>query len=215
MSRTRVKICGFTQADDVAAAVTAGVDAVGFITGVPVDTPREISTQTARDLITDVPPFVTSVVVTMPDTPDEAVDLVTTTAADAVQVHGTLTPAEIDTVRDGVDSPVIAAVDIEDTRIGAYADTADAVLVDSTGEDGGGGTGRTHDWTRSRTLRESVDVPLILAGGLTPQNVSDAVGTVDPFGVDTASGVEERGGEKDHDAVAQFTARAQQAVREA
>jgi len=108
---------------------------------------------------------------------------------------------------------VIAAVDVDEDAIEAYAAAASALLVDSTDADGGGGTGRTHDWDRSRELRESIETPLILAGGLTPKNVTEAVETVEPFAVDTASGVEQTGGEKDHDAVEQFTRRAQQAVR--
>jgi phosphoribosylanthranilate isomerase len=90
----------------------------------------------------------------------------------------------------------------------AYAEVANAVLVDSTDEDGAGGTGETHDWERTRDIRAGIETPLILAGGLTPENVAEAVETVDPFGVDTASGVERAGGEKDHDAVAAFVDRA-------
>lgn len=215
MSRTRVKICGLTRATDTAAAVEAGADAVGFITGVPVDTPREITAEEARDLVATVPPFVTSVVVTMPETPADALDLSEQTGADAIQIHGTLSPGEIEALQKRVDIPVIAAVDVDDPEIEAYATVADAVLVDSTDEDGGGGTGQTHDWTESREIRAAIETPLILAGGLTPENVSEAVATVDPFGVDTASGVETSGGRKDHDAVRQFATRAQRAVSEA
>lgn len=215
MSGTRVKICGITREPDRECAVRAGADAVGFITDVPVETPREIPPERAGDLVSGVPPFVTSVLVTMPGTPAEAVELSERTGADAIQVHGTLTPEEVETLGERVDIPVIAAVDGGETAIEAYAEAASALLVDSTGEDGGGGTGRTHDWDRSRELREEISTPLILAGGLTPENVAGAVERVDPFAVDTASGVERTGGQKDPEAVERFVRRAEGAVRKA
>ncbi|MFC6721693.1 phosphoribosylanthranilate isomerase [Halobacteriaceae bacterium SHR40] len=213
MSSTRVKICGITSAEDRDCAVQAGADAVGFISQVPVDSPREITPEQVSELVAGVPPFVTSVLVTMPDTVEAAVDLGEQTRADAIQIHGTLTPEEIEELQERISIPVIVAVDIDEEAIEAYADAASALLVDSTDADGGGGTGRTHDWGRSRELHESIDSPLILAGGLTPENVAEAVGTVEPFAVDTASGVEQSGGVKDHDAVEQFTRRAQRAVK--
>ena len=203
----RVKICGLTSEADRGAAIDAGADAVGFITGVPVDSPRAISADTAAKLVEGVPPFVTSVLVTMPASVQEAVDLQATVGADAVQVHGTLSPQKLGGLSARLDVPVIAAIDLTDD-IDAYAEVADAVLVDSTDEEGAGGTGETHDWERTRDIRAGIETPLILAGGLTPENVAEAVETVDPFGVDTASGVERAGGEKDHDAVAAFVDRA-------
>jgi phosphoribosylanthranilate isomerase len=203
----RVKICGLTNDADRDAAVAAGVDAVGVISDVPVDSPREVDTETAATLVEGVPPLVTSVLVTMPASVQSAVDLQAAVGADAVQVHGTLSPQKLGGLRARVDVSVIAAVDLTDD-VAAYAEVADAVLVDSTGEDGGGGTGETHDWTATRTLREQIETPLILAGGLTPENVETAIEAVDPFAVDTASGVERTGGQKDDDAMAAFVTRA-------
>jgi len=207
MSTTRVKICGLTTAADRDAAVTAGADAVGFISGVPVDTPRDVSPSAAAELVAGVPPFVTSVLVTMPASVQDAVDLQRTVGANAVQIHGTLSPEKLGGLRARVDVPVVAVIDLADD-VEAYADVADAVLVDSTGEGGGGGTGQTHDWEQTREIRERIETPLILAGGLSPQNVAAGIETVDPFGVDTASGVEHASGEKDHDAVTAFVERA-------
>ncbi|MXR52280.1 phosphoribosylanthranilate isomerase [Halovenus sp. WSH3] len=203
----RVKICGLTSAADRDAAVRAGADAVGFITGVPVDTPRELSPSEAERLAGGVPPLVTSVLVTMPDSVQDAVNLQAEVGADAIQIHGTLPPEKVGGLRARVDAPVVAAVDLS-ADIEEYAAAADAVLVDSTDEEGGGGTGETHDWERTRAVRERIETPLILAGGLTPENVEAAIDAVDPFAVDTASGVERTGGEKDTDAVAAFVDRA-------
>ncbi|WP_435197155.1 phosphoribosylanthranilate isomerase [Natronomonas sp. EA1] len=198
---TRAKVCGLTREADVRAAVDAGADALGFIVDVPVDTPREISREQARSLIADVPPFVSTVAVTMPDAPEAALAVARETGADAIQLH-TLPPADCAALRDAFAGPVIRAVDHEEAE--SFADAVDAVLVDSVDEAGAGGTGETHDWDRTRELVDRLSVPVVLAGGLTPENVTAAVETVDPYAVDVASGVERTGGEKDHDAVRAF-----------
>jgi len=209
MTRTRVKICGLTSATDRDAAIDAGADAVGFISGVAVDTPREVAPRTAAELVAGVPPFVTSVLVTMPDSVQEAVDLQAQVRADAIQIHGSLSPGKLGGLAERTDAGVIAGVDVDEPQLRAYAEAADALLVDSADESGGGGTGRTHDWTRTREVVAAYDTPVVLAGGLTPENVAEAVETAAPFGVDTASGVEQAGGVKDHDAVERFVAAAQ------
>ncbi|MFC7077496.1 phosphoribosylanthranilate isomerase [Haloarcula halophila] len=205
---TRVKICGVTSAEDREAVVAAGADAVGVIHGVPVETPREVDEGTAERLVGGVPPFVTSVLVTMPATVQEAVRRVDAVEPDTVQVHEGLSPTELGALRRRIAQQVVAVVDAAADDLGAYAAQADALLVDSVDESGAGGTGETHDWERTRDLVASLDVPVVLAGGLTPENVAEAVETVRPFAVDVASGVEERGGVKNHDAVSRFVANA-------
>ena len=207
---TRVKLCGITSEDDRDAAVAAGADAVGFIVDVTVETPREVTVEAAADLVDGLPPFVSSVLVTMPDSVEDALALQQAVRADAIQVHGTLTPEYVGGLRARADATVLAAV-APDDDVAAYADHADALLVDSVDEDGGGGTGETHDWERTRGIVSSVDVPVVLAGGLTPDNVAEAVETVGPYAVDTASGVESASGVKDADAMEQFVARARAA----
>lgn len=208
---TRVKVCGVTNADDRDAVVAAGADAVGVISGVSVDTPREVDQQTAVELVAGVPPLATSVLVTMPEAVQEAVRLVDAVRPDVVQVHAGLDPEELGALGRRVDAKVVAAVDAEQSDVAQFAEQADALLVDSVDADGGGGTGETHDWNRTRELVADLDVPVILAGGLTPDNVAEAVEAVDPFAVDVASGVESEGGVKDHEAVERFVARARAA----
>ena len=212
---TRAKVCGITREADLDAAVDADADALGFTADVTVDTPREIDLERAADLVAAVPPFVTSVLVTMPETVERAIEVVETVAPDAVQLHGALDPDEVAAVGSEIPSKVLAAVDAEDSAIEAYATAADALLVDSVDEQGGGGTGETHDWERTRDLVTDLDVPVVLAGGLTPANVAEAVETVRPFAVDVASGVERDGGVKDHEAVRAFVERATRARVEA
>ena len=199
---TRVKICGLTREADVDAAVAAGADAVGLIAGVTVDTPRDVTLDRAATLAESVPPFVTTVLVTMPADAAEARERIDAVGPDAVQLHAADPQLVADLGDTAVD--VLAVVDPTDPDIDAYAEAADALLVDSVDAEGGGGTGETHDWERTAAIVDSLSVPVVLAGGLTPENVAEAVATVDPFAVDTASGVESSGGVKDHDAIRAF-----------
>lgn len=199
---TRVKVCGITTRDDLDAVVTAGVDAVGLIVDVDVETPREISAAKAVELARATPPFVTTVLVTMPDTPEETVDLISRVQPDVAQIHGSQTPGDLAYLSAKISGDVVKAVTPDDAA--RYDTVADALLVDSLDESGAGGTGETHDWERTRTLVDSLDSPVVLAGGLTVDNVAKAVSTVEPFAVDVASGVEAEPGRKDHDAVAAF-----------
>jgi phosphoribosylanthranilate isomerase len=202
---TRVKICGLTSGSDLEAVVDAGADAIGVITEVPVDTPREVDPARAADLVARAPPFVTTTLVLMPDSIGRAVELVETVRPDAVQLHGSYDPEELRFVRAETGAKVLPVVDCGDhDRAAAYAEVADAVVVDSTNEEGAGGTGETHDWAATGDLAADLPAPVALAGGLTPDNVGEAIRTANPYAVDVASGVEADGGVKDRDAVREF-----------
>jgi len=205
---TRAKVCGLTNEADLRAAVDAGADAAGFIADVPVDTAREVSVARAAELAAAAPPFVTTVLVTMPETPERAVELAERVQPDAVQLHDDLPVSAVEHVAANVPASVLKTVDAADPDGARYDGAADALLVDSVDSEGAGGTGRTHDWDATRAFADGVDSPVVLAGGLTPENVAEAVATVDPFAVDVASGVERAGGAKDHDAVRRFVANA-------
>ena len=205
---TRVKVCGLTTEADLRAAADAGADAVGIIADVPVDTPREVAVERAADLVAAAPPFVTTVLVTMPAAPERVVELAERVNPDAVQLHGDLPVGDARHVAANAGVDVVTRVDAANPDARRYDDVVDALLVDSVDDDGAGGTGRTHDWNATREFAESVQSPVVLAGGLTPSNVADAVATVEPFAVDVASGVEAAGGEKNHDAVRAFVANA-------
>jgi phosphoribosylanthranilate isomerase len=201
----RSKICGVTNEADLRAVADAGADAVGIITEVSVETPREVPPERAADLVAAAPPFLSTVLVSMPDTATRAVELAGAVAPDAVQFHGDFDGEEIRYVRREARANVIVALDADDAdRVRGYDGVADAILLDSTTESGAGGTGETHDWHAARALVDDLSTPVVLAGGLTPDNVADAVRTVEPYAVDVSSGVERSGGEKDHAAVASF-----------
>jgi phosphoribosylanthranilate isomerase len=199
---TRVKICGITERADLDAVVEAGADAVGFTVDVSVETPREIDPDLATELVDATPPFVTTVLVTMPTATERTVELVEKIRPDVVQIHGDLTPNELADFAATARADVIKAVSPGDAE--RYDTAADALLVDSLDASGAGGTGERHDWNRTRELVADLASPIVLAGGLTPENVADAVEAVAPFGVDVASGVEARPGRKDPDGVESF-----------
>ena len=204
---TRTKICGLTREDDLDRAVAAGADMAGFVCGVPIETPRELAPDRAATLVERVPEGVTSVLVTMPETPEAGADLAEQVDPDAIQVHD-YSPDEVATLADHTDARVLAGVDAADDDLDQYANAADALVLDSTDDQGAGGTGETHDWERARTVVADLDGPVLLAGGLTPENVAEAVRTVDPSGVDVSSGTERTGGVKDHAAIERFVERA-------
>ncbi len=212
----RTKICGITRESDRRAAVEAGADAVGLISAVSVETPREIPLPTAAELASGTPPFVTTTLVTMPDSVAEAVDTVRTVEPDAVQLYGEFTPDELGYLRAETGVKIIPVVDAgESGRAKELDEAADAILVDSTRSEGGGGTGETHDWGATAALARDLVSPVVLAGGLTPENVTEAVRTVEPYAVDVASGVERQGGMKDHGAIARFIRNAGRGLDEA
>ena len=200
-----MKICGLTDPADLRAAIEAGADAIGVISSVSVDTPREVDRRTAAELVAEVPPFVTATLVTMPEDANHAVDLVRAIRPDAIQLHGKFSAEDIGYIRAETGIKVIPAIDYTDTdRAQDLDEAADAILVDSTREDGAGGTGEPHDWEATANIAETLRSPVILAGGLAPDNVAEAVRVAAPFAVDVASGVERTAGRKDHTALATF-----------
>ncbi|MFB6252920.1 MAG: phosphoribosylanthranilate isomerase [Halobellus sp.] len=208
----RAKICGVTNETDLEVVERAGADAVGIIANVSVDTPREVSVEKAVRLVEAAPPFLTATLVTMPETPDRAIALGERVNPDVLQVHSGFGPDAFAGIRESIRGSVVAVVDAEaPERAREVAPTVDGVLVDSVDSDGAGGTGETHDWAATAEVASTLDAPVILAGGLDPGNVAEAVRTVRPFAVDVASGVEVSGGSKDPEAVRTFVQYAKRA----
>ncbi|MFS8525320.1 MAG: phosphoribosylanthranilate isomerase, partial [Limnochordales bacterium] len=196
---TRVKICGLTSPADVEAAVRAGADAVGFVFA---ESPRRVSPQKARELARAVPPFVVRVGVFVDETYDAAARIAEDAGLHVIQLHGRADEAVILRLQ-RLGYQVAQAVRMRDERdVNAVAGTAaDAVLLDTFSPGRAGGTGRTFDWRLARAAMAALDargkrLPVVLAGGLTPENVADAVRTVRPFAVDVSSGVETAPGRK-------------------
>ena len=214
MRSVRVKICGITREEDLAVAVAAGADAVGFLVGVP-SSPRNLTLERAERLLRQVPIFVDSVVVTAPQNIERLVEICERLKPTTIQIHGkkNFAPSEIrERIRDTrliktlyVKTASLSEATIKDSKI------FDAILLDSFTKGQLGGTGRVHDWELSRQIREAVEpTPVILAGGLKPENVKEAILKVQPYAVDVASGVELRPGIKDPEKVRAFVENAKE-----
>jgi phosphoribosylanthranilate isomerase len=206
----KVKICGIKTERDLVMALNAGTDAVGFITEVPVDSPRKISLAEASRLISKVPVFVASVLVIMPENAEQAVRMIQTARPAAVQIHNALGIPELKKIKEtGVKLiktiPVSQQADAVTLikQVRELHGIADAVLLDTVLDGNSGGTGVTHNWEISSEIVLHSGMPVILAGGLKPGNVTDAIRTVRPYAVDTASGVE-TDGRKDEKKVMAF-----------
>jgi phosphoribosylanthranilate isomerase len=210
----RVKICGITRKEDLAVAVAAGADAVGFLVGVP-SSPRNLTLKRAETLLRQVPVFVDSVVVTAPQSINGLAEICERLKPTAIQIHGKKS-FDASEVRERIKGTrLIKTVYVTKDALNETAieelKAFDAVLLDSFIKGQYGGTGRVHDWNLSRQIREAVaPLPLILAGGLKPENVKEGVQTVQPYAVDVASGVELRPAVKDHEKVRAFVENAKE-----
>ncbi len=199
---TRVKVCGIMNRSDRSLAIFGGADAVGFV--VEIDHSRHrISASDAMDLIKLVPVFTKSVAVIAPEDVDEAVELAAQTGADILQVHGTLRPEDLAVLKSRVSQKLVAAVAADSKDARSFARSADAILLDTMANGKLGGTGAVHDWNYSAEIARSLEVPVILAGGLHPGNVAEAIRKVKPYAVDVSSGTE-TGGKKDPEKINSF-----------
>jgi phosphoribosylanthranilate isomerase len=197
---TRIKICGITCAEDAEAAVRAGADALGFVFA--PRSPRRVTPETAAAIAAALPPFIVTVGVFADQDLAEIVDVVRRAPLHWVQLHG----AEGPEFSRALPLPVIRAVRVKDAAslAGLEGYPARALLLDAFVEGVAGGTGRTFPWEVLEAARPSR--PIILAGGLTPANVRQAVRRVRPYAVDASSGLERRPGRKDHQLVEEFIA---------
>lgn len=206
---TRVKICGVTTHTDIEIIEAAGADSMGVISNVSVDTPRAVTETTAKELFDAASPYLSTVLVTMPASVESAVELGLSLQPDVVQIHTEFSGAQYRQLASAIPSAIVGVVGASScSRAYRIASSVDGLLIDSVGGDGGGGTGETHDWSETAAIVEAISTPVILAGGLTPDNVGPAIDAVNPYGVDVASGVETHSPNKDQDAVTKFVTNA-------
>ncbi len=212
MKAVQVKICGITSRRDLEVVVEAGADAVGFVVGSP-RSPRNVTLEMARRLIRLTPAYVEPVAVTVERDPLLLKKMVSYLGVPALQVHVTREPEALRRALPGI--RLIRALSIGHQfadGVGCEVSHFDAVLLDSSGGNGYGGTGIVHDWRASRRIRDLLyPKQVIVAGGLRPENVSECIRTVRPYGVDVSSGVELRPGIKDPKKVRQFVRAAREA----
>lgn len=192
--RVRVKICGITSVKDALSACEAGVDAIGLV--FYEKSPRNIQINTAKSICAALPPFVSTVGLFLNADQETVQTVLEKVPLDLLQFHGTESPEFCSRFS----RPYIKAVGMQNTtteQLTAYTERylqARGFLVDSHPGGQAGGTGKTFDWNR---LPRDFHKPIILAGGLNPDNVAQALAAVDVYGLDLSSGVESQPGVKD------------------
>lgn len=196
---TRIKVCGIKHLDDALKSVEFGADAIGLI--FVEKSPRYASLTDARIIAESMPPFVTVVGLFMDSSAKEVKEALKVVPLNLLQFHGDESPEYCDQFG----MPYIKVLRMrENVNVVAFAQeypNAAGILLDTYKMGVGGGTGHTFDWN---LIPEDVPLPLILAGGLTPENVASAVETVKPYAVDVSSGVESEPAIKDHKKIEQF-----------
>jgi len=207
MNAPRIKICGITCIEDALLATELGAHALGFIFA---ESPRWISPDAAAEIIRRLPLFVSPVGVFVNESTDMIQRVVEQCGLAAVQLHGDETPDEARALA-GVEA--IKAIRVKDASSldGLDQWSVSAFLLDTYSKEARGGTGRTFDWDLAREAR--LPAPMILAGGLDPANVREAIETVRPYGVDISSGVESEPGKKDHALLKQLFEQIAEATR--
>ena len=213
MSAVRSKICGITRIEDALAAVEAGADAIGLV--FYAKSPRAVNVLQARAIIAALPPFVTTVGLFVNASRCELNETLDAVPLDMLQLHGQETPERVAEVRARYGLPVMKAVGVADegdlSAVFEYSLAADQLLIDAKppkGADLPGGNGLAFDWrlvAQRRWLR-----PWMLAGGLTPENVAQAIRLTNARQVDVSSGVESAPGVKDPARIAAFVKAATQ-----
>ncbi|MET0224816.1 MAG: phosphoribosylanthranilate isomerase [Dokdonella sp.] len=207
--RTRIKFCGLTRAEDVHLAVDLGIDAIGFV--FTRRSQRFVGVSPARALRRALPPFVNAVALFMDDEPSWIEEVIAAVQPDLLQFHGEESPG----FASSFSRPYIKAIPMASVAdAAAYAaqhPAAAGFLLDSHAAGGAGGSGAAFDWRRAVRLAR----PVVLAGGLDPRNVAQAVALVRPYAVDVSSGIEAVAGIKDTAKMRAFAAAVRAADLEA
>lgn len=207
----RVKICGLRRPEDAAAAVQAGADALGF--NFWSGTPRYVEPAEAARMIRNVPPGVLTVGVFVDEEPKRVLEIAERTGIMALQLHGQEPPEYLNRLGNFLMIKTLkVGKEFQPQTLRRYP-AASLFLLEGLVAGMVGGTGRTFDWSQAVEAKKYGQI--ILAGGLTPRNVAEAVRRVQPWGVDVASGVESEPGKKDPGLIREFIQAARAAAKEA
>ncbi len=196
----KVKVCGITNYEDAATALDQGVDALGF--NFFPSSPRYIDPETARSIIRRLPPFAATVgiFVNVP-MPEQVIEIARIACVQVLQLHGRETPEYCRSLADWI---LIKALHVDGNQVPDLPKDypVQAFLLDVKHEGRFGGTGKTFDWNLIKEMKRTR--PIILAGGLRPENVREAIRIVAPYAVDVCSGVESAPGKKDAGELIEF-----------
>jgi phosphoribosylanthranilate isomerase len=198
------KVCGITAPKDGAFAAESGADAIGLIFA---ESPRRVSVEEAREIAAALPEGVLKVGVFVNEEPEEVLRIAREVGLDYAQLHGDEGPETVTTVREG-GVKVIKALQVRDEDFLAALDDygADLVMLDAWNEKARGGTGERFDWALAKSLRGRGNI--VVSGGLSPENVREAISFFEPYGVDASSSLEETPGKKDGERVRRFVSAA-------
>jgi phosphoribosylanthranilate isomerase len=200
-----VKICGITNEDDALLAVALDADALGFVFA---PSPRQVHSENVRDIVRRLPREVHTVGVFRDERPERIIEIVGRAGLRGVQLHGHEPPSEVTWIRERVQFVIQAFEAGDPALVAAAGSAADIILVDSPNP----GSGKVFDWRLAEGAPRGKRI--LLAGGLTPENVGDAIRLVRPWGVDVASGVEQVPGRKDPAKLRRFIVAAREAAAE-
>jgi phosphoribosylanthranilate isomerase len=218
--RVRVKICGIKSLEDALTCIEAGADALGFVTEYPITVPWNLNKEMSRKLISKLPPFVSTTVVTSGNV-SKILEIAKSTVPNVIQLHGEERLDEIEKVVEELSDKgikVVKALSIDVDTQKAHFEIPEpleaarslqdsgihAIALDSKTNSMPAGTGTTLSWKIAREIREETPLPIILAGGLNQGNVRAAIKFVRPYAVDVITGVEGYPGKKDPNKVRKF-----------
>jgi len=197
--RTRVKICGITRIEDAMAAAQAGADAIGFV--FDPKSPRHVHPDQALKIARVLPPFITIVGLFVNAAPDTIEGVLSHVPLDLIQFHGNEKPEQCRRYHRSYIKAIHMKPDVDLRDMARLYSDATGLLLDTYVADVAGGSGQAFDWSR---IPSDIGKSVILAGGLTPENVGDAVRRVHPYAVDVSSGVEQSKGVKDANKISAF-----------
>jgi len=200
----KVKICGIKRIEDAKLAIDLGADAIGLLVGQQHASNDFIDEERAKSIVDELPPFCSSILVTHLKNNEEIIDLAHYIGVSTIQLHGDSLPEDARYIKKRVPNVKLIkslhVIDKDSVKHGRkYLNDIDAILLDTINNETGqvGGTGITHDWSLSKKIVSSYDKPVILAGGLSPDNIREAIQAVKPFGVDVNSGTKGEDGHRD------------------
>jgi len=200
----RVKFCGFTNLADALAASRLGIHAIGFI--FVKNSPRYIEPEKTAEITSQLAPFILRVGVFCNTDISRIEEIASVCNLDIIQLHGDESSSFCKKIKEKFRCiKVLKIKDKKSLDVITEYNFVDAILLDTYKEDMAGGTGETFNWDIAREARK-FDVPIILSGGINPDNVKQAIKEVNPYAVDVSSGIEKSPGVKDHELMARFIA---------
>jgi phosphoribosylanthranilate isomerase len=196
----KVKVCGIKEIEDARVAADAGADAIGLVFA---ESPRRVSVERAREIAAALPKGVLKVGVFVDEEPQEVLRLAREVGLDYAQLHGDEGPEVVAEIRGG-GLEVVKAIRVQDAtsleEMERYE--ADLFMLDTYSQKARGGTGERFDWGLAKAVRGYANI--LVSGGLTPENVREAIDLFEPYGVDASSSLEVRPGKKDGERVRRF-----------